>query len=38
MYYRAVLGDYMARVKAELNPHYDEVSSKPVYIYSTINN
>lgn len=24
---RAVLGDYMARVKAELSPHYDEVSS-----------
>ena len=24
---REVLGSYLARVKAELNPHYDEVSS-----------
>ena len=26
-YYRTILGDYMARVRDSLNPHYDEVSS-----------
>ena len=27
MIFRTILGEYLARVKTALNPHYDEVSS-----------